>query len=262
MSGIGFDTDMQSPGGHLNLKGARADFGIRMGPGHSAPLCAQVFARSGRIHIPRFLREPDAARLYEALNAKTPRKLTVIHGDYFYDVTQDYLDAMTPEQRAAFDAEVNAFAARQYEGRYSTCRLSDRGEPYEGGSDELTELTKFLNSGEFIDFIRQVTGRADVDFCDAQATCYAPGDFLHPHYDVQEEKGRLLAYVLNLTPMWRVEWGGLLGFIGADNHLDRAYTPAWNAFNLFDVTHLHFVSNVAQFAPRKRYSITGWLRRT
>lgn len=233
---------------------------ITLSPHHNMELLAKVYARSGRIHIPDLLREEDAQRIHDALVNRTPWNLTIIHNDLVYDVTPDQYAAMSEDQIKAMDTEVIDFARKQYEGRYRTLRLSDRGEPFADDIPELVALTQFLNGEEFIAFIRRITGNNAVAYADAQATCYWPGDFLHPHYDTLTEKSRLFAYVLNLSPKWNVEWGGLLGFIDQDSHLAEAYTPKWNALNLLDVRLYHYVSHVAPFANAKRYSITGWLR--
>ena len=233
---------------------------MELAPGHDVELYARVFRQFGRLHIPQVLREEDAKRIHDALANRTPWNLTVIHNDYFYDVSADQLAEMSEEKLQEVEEEVYRFASRQYEGKYRTLRLSDVGESYGGDIPELTELTEFLNSEPFLDFIRAITGRDGIDFADAQATCYEKGDFLHPHFDEDEVKKRVAAYVLNLTPGWRPEWGGLLAYVGPDGHVTEAYTPAWNALNLLRVEELHFVSCVAPFAPAKRYSVTGWLR--
>jgi Rps23 Pro-64 3,4-dihydroxylase Tpa1-like proline 4-hydroxylase len=233
---------------------------LQLAPDHDVDLYAQIFAQFGRLHIPQLLREEDALRIHEALAKRTPWRLTVIHNDVFYDLSPEQQAEMSDEQKSAFEDEVYDFAARQYEGRYRTLRLSELGEPFAGDIPELTELTAFLNSEPFLDFISRVTGSNAIDFADAQATCYVKGDFLHPHFDTDEVKKRIAAYVLNLTPRWKVEWGGLLTYVGPDGHVTEAYTPAWNALNLLRVEELHFVSCVAPFAPAERYSVTGWLR--
>jgi len=233
---------------------------IRLSPHHNTDLLAKVYARFGRIHIGDLLREEDAMRIHDALVNRTPWNLTIIHNDLVYDITPEQYAAMSEEQIRAMDAEVIAFARKQYEGRYRTLRLSDHGEPFAGAIPELGALTKFLNGEEFLAFIRKITGNAAAAYTDAQATCYWPGDFLHPHYDAQTEKSRLFAYVMNLSPKWNVEWGGLLGFIDRDSHLAEAYTPKWNALNLLDVRLYHYVSHVAPFADGRRYSVTGWIR--
>jgi len=233
---------------------------IRLAAGHDIEAYARVFQRAHRIHIAQFLNTEDALRLHKTLVADTPWQLTAIQGQYFSDTPEPELQSLPAEERARLEAELHDFAARDFAGRYSTCRLSEQGELYQGSAPELVALTRFLNGPAFLDLVRRVTGRTDIDFADAQATRYGPGDFLHPHFDRRPDKKRAMAYVLNLTPKWRVEWGGLLGFIGPDNHLTEAYTPAWNALNLLDVNELHYVSCVAPFAPQLRYSITGWLR--
>ena len=66
--------------------------------------------------------------------------------------------------------------------------------------------------------------------------------------------------MLNLTPDWRTDWGGLLAFIDEDGHVAEAYRPSYNALNIFRVPQRHAVSFVAPFAGAPRLSITGWIR--
>ena len=110
------------------------------------------------------------------------------------------------------------------------------------------------------DFLRTITGSAEIEYADAQATAYAPGDFLTVHDDAVEGKFRRAAYVFGLTPVWRLEWGGLLLFHGSDGHVDCGWVPTFNTLNLFKVPQLHSVSEVTQAAAYRRYAITGWLR--
>jgi Rps23 Pro-64 3,4-dihydroxylase Tpa1-like proline 4-hydroxylase len=124
----------------------------------------------------------------------------------------------------------------------------------------LAELARFLSSGEAIDFLRAVTGRADIRFADAQATAYGPRHFLTAHDDDVAGKNRAAAYVLNLTPEWRIDWGGLLLFHGADGVVEEGWPPSFNTLNLFAVPQPHSVSYVTPFVPNRRYAVTGWLR--
>ncbi|MBB1180632.1 2OG-Fe(II) oxygenase, partial [Pseudomonas sp. FW305-3-2-15-E-TSA4] len=73
-------------------------------------------------------------------------------------------------------------------------------------------------------------------------------------------KHRLLAYVLNLTPRWRVDWGGLLLFLDPDGHVAEGYAPKFNALNIFRTPFPHAVTQVSTFAGAPRYAITGWIR--
>ncbi len=232
---------------------------IALADDHDVALYQKIYAKAGRLHIPGLLREADAQRLHAALIRAT-WNLTIVRSELVYNLTQAELAAMDAAKRAAFAEEVNAYAVDNYEGRYSTSRLTEQGEPYAGDIAELGTLVAFLNSKPFLDFITRITLAPAVHFADAQATRYDPGDFLHRHRDVQNEKKRQVAYILNLTPRWLAEWGGLLGFLDEDGHVAEAYTPAWNALNILNVEQLHYVSAVSAFAPTPRYSITGWLR--
>ncbi len=225
-----------------------------------ARLYARVFAQHGRIHIPNLLRESDARAAHDALLNRTPWDLTAIRGNAVYDIKPQQYAAMSEEQLKSFEEELTKAAQTQYVARYRTLRLSNHGEQFDGNISELTALTKFLNGSAFLGLVRAVSGLNAIRFADAQATCFGPGDFLHPHYDTVTGKNRLLAYIVNLTPAWKVEWGGLLGFIDRDGHLAEAYTPKWNALNLLHVTQHHYVSQVSTFAAASRFSITGWLR--
>ena len=117
-----------------------------------------------------------------------------------------------------------------------------------------------LNSEAFLGFVRQLTGDPRPVYCDAQATRYRAGQFLTAHDDNLAGKDRLYAYVLNLTPAWRIEWGGLLMFHDADGHVAEAYAPKFNAINIFSVPAWHSVSQVASYVDQHRLAITGWIR--
>jgi len=66
--------------------------------------------------------------------------------------------------------------------------------------------------------------------------------------------------VLNLTPDWRPDWGGLLQFFDKRGDVFRAFTPRFNVLNLFRVPQPHNVSWVTPLAGAPRYAVTGWMR--
>ena len=86
---------------------------------------------------------------------------------------------------------------------------------------------------------------------------------LTAHSDDIEGKNRLFAYVLNFTPTWKPDWGGLLAFIDGDGHISEAYTPAFNALNIFKVPQMHTVTQVAGYAGAERavdHRLVCWRR--
>jgi SM-20-related protein len=119
-------------------------------------------------------------------------------------------------------------------------------------------VLEFLNSPEFLDFARYLTGDAAINAVNAQATRYRPGHFLTPHEDIHETEGRRYAYVINLTRNWKPEWGGLLQFIDAAGNVIDTFAPRWNSLSLFRVPALHAVSLVTPWAGEERLAITGW----
>ncbi len=224
----------------------------------SAPIVAAAYRR--RAHIPDFLRAADADAIHQALTT-LPRWNTVTRsGDRHLDLDAAGLRQLKPEDQIRFDNAVHEGARRGFQYLFDNYPIADA---YYAGtivSDELARFFEFLNSPETIAFAREVTGIPEIKFADAQATRYLPGHFLTEHDDAVDGKNRCAAFVINFTRDWRADWGGLLMFIGKDGHVEAAYTPKFNALNIFTVPQRHSVSVVAPFAPAVRLSITGWFR--
>ena len=222
---------------------------------------AARFAGRGRVHVPDFLLPPAAEQVLRHLEQGAQWSLVLHDGTHAREAT--------PEQRRHTDErwerEMAAFAyARAREGfefLYEQRRVSDDRLERAADPSPLARFVDFVNSSPFLEFARRVTGMADIVRADAQATRYRPGDFLTQHDDLDRtgRKDRRAAYVFNLTPRWRPDWGGQLQFIGEDGHVDEAYVPRFNALNIFAVPQPHAVSIVAPFAIGQRYSVTGWL---
>jgi Rps23 Pro-64 3,4-dihydroxylase Tpa1-like proline 4-hydroxylase len=169
-------------------------------------------------------------------------------------------EELPAEERQRFLASVYANAGRRFQYLYHSYPISDVYERGEAPGHYLMRVYEFLNSPAFLAFARTVTGVPSIALVDAQATCYRPGHFLTQHDDLIPEKKRIAAYVLNFTPRWRADWGGILEFIADDGHVAEGYAPVFNAINIFRVPQLHMVSSVAPWAQADRYSITGWMR--
>ena len=110
--------------------------------------------------------------------------------------------------------------------------------------------------------LERIIGKGPLRFRDGQATTYGPGDLLTAHDDNVAGKRRVAAFVLGLTPVWRLEWGGLLMFHGADRATAAALMPRFNTLDLFLVPQVHSVSVVVPGIDARRYAITGWLELT
>lgn len=236
---------------------------LAIDPGLDPGQIAPVFRRHGRIHLPGFFTAPGGEAVGEALAGPVPWLKSVKIGDTGIDATMADYEAMPAEQRAAMTAAMREEAKAGFLYRFDKWRLSDDIEAgvRRGGPLAAAEAVyDFLNGETFLAFIRTLTGDPRAAFCDAMGSRYRRGDFLTAHHDALDGQNRLYAFVLNFTPLWRPDWGGLLLFFDEDGHVSEGYTPAWNALNLFRVPQSHAVSPVWEFAAADRLSITGWVR--
>lgn len=218
---------------------------------------AESFRPDGRVHIRDILAAESAGRVHHCLAQETDFSLLCRTGD---DRAQAWrVASLTPQKEAEL---MNAAYARARDGfhyLYDGHALSREGEAYSDPSHYLAAIARFLNSTPLLDFARRVTGNPAIAFADAQATRYRRGHFLSQHDD-SNEPGRAAAYVLNLTPRWRPDWGGALLFADGPGHISAGYLPAFNALNILAVPQEHLVGLVSPFAGAARYSITGWFR--
>jgi SM-20-related protein len=232
---------------------------IALAPRTDTDTLAAQFAETGRLRIPGLLREADATRLHDALARRTPWNLFILH-DGPKVMPLAHWQALPAAERKFIDDQMAVAARDKFEARFLQCPLTETGEPFAGLIPELDALARFLNDEPFLSFMRAVTGSAAIAFADAQATCYRANDSLHRHTDEVPGKNRIVAYVLNLTPRWQPEWGGLLNFMAPNGQVDEAWVPSFNTLNLLRVPQNHFVGSVAGFVEAPRLAVTGWLR--
>ncbi|MCG2842647.1 2OG-Fe(II) oxygenase [Sandaracinobacter sp. RS1-74] len=224
-------------------------------------LCAlrETFQNRGRVRVTDFLDGDAPALLYRHLRQRQDWVHVVNSGSKLFELDRATLQSMSAQQREALDQAVYRGARAGFQYRYETIRVPDDPKVREQSVDPLARFAEWMSFGEGREFACEILGNESVHFADAQATAYAPGDFLTAHDDGVAGKNRLAAYVLGLTPGWRVEWGGLLLFHHGSGQIEGV-APELNTINLFAVPQQHSVSEVTRAAAYRRYSITGWLR--
>jgi SM-20-related protein len=218
------------------------------------------FRTDGIVRIGSFLPDGQAAELHAHLRGRDDWRQVFNSGDKLFELDRQARAAMDPDRQAALDEAIHAGAREGFQYRYETIRVPDDEAERKAVGDLIADFAIDLSTGPTRDFLRTVTGSNKVEFADAQATAYSPGDFLTGHDDSFPGKNRIAAYVMNLTPTWRIEWGGLLIMHGEGDKASRAYPPAMNVLTLFRVGQMHSVSEVSRAAAYRRYAITGWLR--
>ncbi|MDJ0277952.1 2OG-Fe(II) oxygenase family protein [Sphingomonas sp. 2R-10] len=183
----------------------------------------------------------------------------MLSGDRVVEFDRPGWAAIPPNRAEALKLAVYAAARAGFQFRFDSIRVSDARYDRDADDTPLGAFVRWMSSPSMLAALRTITGADDVRFADAQATAYAPGDFLTVHDDAVAGKHRRTAYVFGLTPNWRPEWGGLLLFHRQAGKL-RAVAPDFNRLTLFSVPQDHSVSEVTRAAPTRRYSVTGWLR--
>jgi Rps23 Pro-64 3,4-dihydroxylase Tpa1-like proline 4-hydroxylase len=225
------------------------------------PALAREFERMPRLQVRNVLTRKSADALAALLAQDTPWGLASQAGASApprYIRTAD-LAAMTAQER---DALVRAAMTDPDYGYvyHSYPLVTAYLECWRPGSPH-DRLLEELNGGPMLDFMRRVSGIQNIVKMDGQATLYGPGDFLRPHNDEESQRGRRIAYVLNLTMgEWQPYWGGYLNFFDPDWNVEQAFRPNFNCLNLFRVPQWHSVGEVSPAAPLARYAITGWAR--
>ncbi len=231
----------------------------RLNPALDAAALHAAYARNGRVRIVDFLHPDDAEMLRAHLVARDDWRQLMNSGDKIYELDRPTLRDLDAARRQTLDDAVMAGARAGFQYRYETVRVADGAAARIAAADALNAFAAWMSGDDALAFLRAVTGAADVAFADAQATAYAPGDFLTAHDDGVAGKDRRAAYVLGLNPRWRPEWGGLLLFHdGADRV--SGFSPGFDTLDLLAVPQVHSVSFVTRAAPNRRYSVTGWLR--
>jgi SM-20-related protein len=218
---------------------------------------AAAFRRDRRVHIPDILTTESAARVHRCLSQETDFALLAKDGA---DQAQAWRVAtLAPQKQAELMTSAYSQARDQFHHLYDAHFMTRDGEAYREPSHYLAAVTAFLNSAPLLDFARAVTGASAIALASADATRYRPGHFLNQHDDGHDTK-RLVAYVLNMTQGWRLDWGGALLFSDRAGHIAEGYPPAFNALNMFSVPQEHMVGFISPFAGAARYSITGWFK--
>jgi len=220
---------------------------------------AEALRQDGRLQIENFLPPGVADRLHRSLAEDVPWALS-LHGE-------NGLNPLTHEQYGALSevekerlCRTTAEGARRA-GFNFVFENYEMIQAYKAQRDPgllLHKLLEELNSPNFLDWTRQLTGDMELRRVSAQATRYRPGHFLRLHDDTDRKEGRRFAYVLNLSRNWQADWGGLLHFFDRDAQKIHTFLPRWNSLSVFRVPYLHWVSLVAPWAEEDRYAITGW----
>jgi len=216
------------------------------------------FARRKRILIKRALTEDTAENVLRSLETEIPWQTAYMENGSPCVFSREQRANMPEEQWAMIQRKITALGARGFQFCYSHYSVSGRNPEYCTAEAYVNRFSEFLKSEPFFEFARSVTGMPELRNIEVLAGRYSGGDFLMMHDDTQKPERRV-AFVFNFSKGWHPDWGGLTHFLERDGTITESYVPTYNSLLMFAVPVLHLVSYVMPFAPRPRYSITGWL---
>lgn len=240
---------------------------FEINPGLDRPALAKQFSADSRLQIRDVLTRETAEEIRMILAQHTPWGIATQAGAADtpgpQQILQRELATADGKQRAqrlaqtAYQAAANGEYAFNF-AQYSLVQgFQEKWD--EGGPHDL--LLEYLNTQEFLQLVRDVTGISELFKADGQATLFAGQHFLAHHIDSHVAEGWRVAYVMNFTrDDWKPDWGGYLNFFDDEGDIVAGFKPRFNALNLFLVPTPHSVSFVPPFAPVGRFAITGWLR--
>lgn len=230
---------------------------IDCGPPRRLAEFAEILQREGRVRVPNFL--STGAEYLKRFLEETDEWIQVINTESdILEIDLDEWQAYDPGQRRAIEKAMYNRASRNFQYSYAAIRIPQPDELDED-DDPLNDFARFIARPDTKKSLKALTGHAELQFTDGQATVYHPGDILTGHDDAVAGKKRIAAFVLGMTPIWRLEWGGLLHFHPKADEPAIALVPQFNTLDLFIVPRLHSVSQISPAALSPRFAITGWL---
>lgn len=221
---------------------------------------AARFVETGRTQAAEWLTSDSAAALLAAIEGQANWSAVFDRAGQNVSLNDAALGTLSEAQMRGLLGHLGQTAQTGFQYYFSNIPLYDLYHGEHGIDPALKSIYETINSAEFLAECRAVTGLSEISFADAQITRYGPGQFLTRHDDNVEGKNRLAAFVLNLTPKWQPEWGGMLEFYDEPGNVIEGFVPAFNTLNVFKVPQSHAVTYVPPFAGAYRYAITGWLR--
>jgi len=237
------------------------DVDLRLNETLDMPKLIAAFEQQKRTQVRKILPKECAVRIHNILARETPWQYTYFDGQRNNVIPLKSYQDMDPEKRQSVADAVNLVAQKGFAYSYQSFNFHQKIFLGELKDHPLCDVDAMLNSDEFLEFARRLVGDSEISGSDATASCYGPGHFLNIHDDQRPGYDLRAAFVLNLSPLWRIDWGGELKFFSnrRGSELEGAYFPAFNVLNIFAVPKYHSVGPIANFAGASRYSISGWL---
>lgn len=212
------------------------------------------FEQHGKCRVKEFWQADSARQITETI-AQMPFSMAYNLNGQNREAGEAELARLDASVQKELLQNIHAGAAKGHGFLYGRSKVTEQQD-----AGLISHVLRVMNSDKILNFVRDLSGEASIVASDAHVTRFSPGNFLTRHSDNVVSEGRRVAYVLGFSEQWHPDWGGLLQFYRQDGQPLDAWAPQFNTLTLFDVKHIHAVTCIAPFAPKNRYSITGWFK--
>ena len=244
---------------YADLHAAAEGIPLACNPSLDVAQLAKCYRETGRVRISGFLGSGHTEM--RDYMAHTDEWIQVINKPGgVLEMELNEWEALGPRRKKAIQRDMYARGARGFQYSYAAIRIPTADEVDDDYSP-LADFSRFMMSKGLRQTVETIIGTENLHFTDGQATAYGVDDFLTGHDDDAPGRNRVAAFVLGMTPVWRLEWGGLLIFHPTPDADALALVPTFNTLDLFAVPALHSVSQVMPCAEGPRHALTGWLSR-
>jgi len=213
-----------------------------------------AFSEKGWVKIDQVLQPEFSEDIWRSLALDLQWDL-VYTGDAMEAITMpgDEMLYLTMEQRSSLAAEMLRRAQTQYAFYYYKKDLLDTE------NQVLKEFYQVIGSEKYFGFVRYVTGALNASRSSAIATCYQPSCFHKQNNAEVPGERRMVGQIFGFSRHWQPHWGGLLHLMDDGGNIRDVVPPDFNTLVLYRVPTIHFISQMATYAPEHSYSIEGWL---
>lgn len=218
------------------------------------------YLNHGVVKVQNALSIESASLITEHIKKQDTWNLVFDHNGTHKDLNNIEVASWTEEQRNNLLSVIHHQAKSGFQYHYETIPLYDIYHDDLLPGHFFNEIMQFLNEETTLSFFRELLSCPEISFTDGQITRFKAGHFLNKHNDDVANKNRVAAFVINLTELWRPDWGGALHLLNEDGALKHSFLPTFNEINIFKIPVDHYVGYVSPFATGSRLSITGWLR--
>lgn len=216
-----------------------------------------AFKKDRRVLLPDFLAGDGAEQLFTFIATRLRWGLSFNEGEKAVVHTPDRLASMTGRRQRDLLQKIFTRAQTGYQYLYKCFPITTDPAVSEVSGEIIHDLMDFLNDGEALALIREISGLGELAAAEGEVAFFAQQHFAGRHDGGANGGGKRLAFEFGLTKDWRTDWGGYLQFFDADGDVVAGIPPGFNALTLYALPQDHNISMIAPFADMARLAISG-----